>query len=445
MTKVIVELRVPKLDMSLVPNLMRMCEDYGFEYDETWRAILPTDKSISLTKEPIAGTVCIRGEIPEEKIEELKRAPNVEDVWTDAKIAPFDSETLDITRPCEPYDCGHLTAKGDLDDVVRYLGADYIWNEGYKGAGIAIAICDTGVDKGEVPAYSDGWSPSTVYGPGTDAGSHGTMCAYDATYICPEAKIYDIGVLKGSGSVEGVLSDAISGFQWAIDKFKADGTPQVMSNSWGIYQESWGPDYARNQNHPFTRKVKEAIQLGIIVTFAAGNCGPTCPSTRCDGDVGTGRSIWGANSLAEVITFGAANIRDEWIGYSSCGPGALDDKKPDLCSISHFKGYRDCDNGTSTANPVGAAVIALLKSVKGDLTPVEAKSALQETSKDCCHSGWDIYSGSGIINAKAAHIRLTESDGPDPTELCAEIKKARNEIQEGIAALDLLIEKHCKG
>jgi subtilisin family serine protease len=444
MTKVIVELRVPKLDMSLVMNLVHMCEDYGFKSDEAWRAVLPAEESISLTQEPTGGTVCIRGEIPEEKIEELKRAPNVENVWIDAKIAPFNSGTkLDITRLCEPYDCGHRTAKGDLEEVVRYLGVDYIWDEGYKGNGIVIAICDTGVDKGEVPAYSDGWSPSTIYKPGTDTGKHGTMCAYDAIHICPEAKIYDIGVLRGSGSVEGVLSDAISGFQWAIDRFKQDGTPQIMSNSWGIYQESWGHDYAKNPDHPFTRKVKEAIKLGIIVTFAAGNCGPMCPSTRCGGDVGSGRSIWGANSLAEVITFGAANIRDEWIGYSSCGPGALDDKKPDLCSISHFKGYHDCDNGTSTANPVGAAVIALLKNVEEDLTPANAKSVLQETSKDCCTSGWDIYSGSGIINAKAAYESIVKPP-EDLKKLCTALKSAKNKIQKGVEALDTLIEKHCK-
>ena len=374
----------------------------------------------------------------------MKQAPNVENVWTDTRIVPFNSETLDLTLPCEPYDCGHLTAKGDLNDVVRYLGADFIWSKEYKGAGIVIAICDTGVDKEEVPAYSDGWSPSMVYGPGTDAGSHGTMCAYDASHICPDANIYDIGVLKGSGSVEGVLSDAITGFQWAIDKFKADGTPQVMSNSWGIYQESWGPDYARNPNHPFTRKVKEAIQLGIIVTFAAGNCGPVCPSTKCGDDMGTGRSIWGANSLAEVITFGAANINDEWIGYSSCGPGALESKKPDLCSISHFKGYRDCDNGTSTANPVGAAVIALLKCAFSDLTPAKAKSVLQETSKDCCQAGWDNYSGSGIADAKAAYIKLKEGEESESIK-CTEIKKAIREIHESLETLDLLIEKHCKG
>ena len=64
MTKVIIELRVPNLDMSLVTDLVRMCEEYGFESDETWRATLPTEESISLTHEPTEGTVCIRGEIP---------------------------------------------------------------------------------------------------------------------------------------------------------------------------------------------------------------------------------------------------------------------------------------------------------------------------------------------------------------------------------------------
>lgn len=445
MTKVIVELRVSNLDMSLVMDLVHMCEEYGFESDEEWRAILPTEERISLTQEPTEGTVCIRGEIPEEKIEELKQAPNVENVWIDAKIAPFNSGTgLELTQACEPYDCEHRTAKGDLDAVVRYLGVDHIWDAGYKGNGIVLAICDTGVDKGKVPAYSDGWSPSTVYKPGTDSGSHGTMCAYDAIHICPDAKIYDIGVLKGSGSVEAVLSDAISGFQWSIDRLKQDGTPQIMSNSWGIYQESWGPDYAKNPNHPFTRKVKEAIKLGIVVTFAAGNCGPRCPSVRCGSDVGPDRSIWGANSLAEVITFGAANIEDTWIGYSSCGKGALDDKKPDLCSISHFKGYHDCDNGTSTANPVGAAVIALLKNVKSDLTPAKVKSVLQETAKDCCSSDWDIYAGSGIINAKAAYVSIKNEIPPDLNRICVALKKAKNKIQKGIDDLDTLIEKHCK-
>jgi hypothetical protein len=41
----------------------------------------------------------------------------------------------------------------------------------------------------------------------------------------------------------------------------------VLSNSWGIFQKSWDPDYACNPNHPFTRKVVEALDEGILRPF----------------------------------------------------------------------------------------------------------------------------------------------------------------------------------
>jgi subtilisin family serine protease len=233
------------------------------------------------------------------------------------------------------------------------------------------------------------------------------MCAYDATGICPEARLYDLGLLKSTAGIEGFLSDALAAYQWALDHYRQDGTPHILSNSWGIYQEAWAPDYARDPNHPFTRKVIEVIREGMLVTFAAGNCGEVCPSSRCWADCGPGRSIWGANGHPEVITFGAANINEEWIGYSSQGPAALSDRKPDVCSISHFRGYTSSDNGTSAANPVGAGVIGLLKCAKPDLTQAEALSVLQRTARDICAPGWDANSGYGIINAKAAFEALS--------------------------------------
>ena len=75
----------------------------------------------------------------------------------------------------------------------------------------------------------------------------------------------------------------------------------MLTNSWGMFQESWAPDYVKNPNHPFTRKVLEAIDEGILVLFAAGNCGATCPDGRCGPDNGPGRSIWGANGHERVI------------------------------------------------------------------------------------------------------------------------------------------------
>ncbi len=155
------------------------------------------------------------------------------------------------------------------------------------------------------------------------------MCATDALGMCPDAKIYDLGILKTLGAT-GILSNAVSAFQWAIEQYRQDGTPHILSNSWGMYQKEDAIDYATNPDHPFTRKVLEAIDTGIIVTFAAGNCGLKCPNRKCGSDFGSGKSIWGVNGHPRVITVGAANILEQWIGYASQGPAALDSQKTRL-------------------------------------------------------------------------------------------------------------------
>jgi subtilisin family serine protease len=204
------------------------------------------------------------------------------------------------------------------------------------------------------------------------------------------------------------VSDALQAFQWAINQHQANGTPQVLTNSWGMFQKAWDPDYCTNANHPFTRKVVEALDEGILVLFAAGNCGGTCPDGRCATDTGPGKSIWGANSHPRVITVGAVNKNEQFVGYSSQGPGALDANKPDFCSITHFTGYFTSDSGTSAATPIAAGVVALLKQAKPALTQDQVKAALKSTAKDIGPVGFDQHSGAGIIRAKAAYDALAQ-------------------------------------
>ncbi len=413
----------------------------GFEIDSDFDPIpvSPSEKIVASLAAANEETLLIRGKLDEEKEDEVKALPNVENVWTDARIEPFDQEysgksgedfsmpepeELDIcfevleeggevspftpelvSSPCPPTDCSPETAKGNIMDVVKYLRCDRLWAKGIRGKGIVIGICDTGVDKSKIPAVIGGWSPNSSYPPGTDPGGHGSMCATDALGMCPDAKIYDIGVLKNN-DISGVTSDAISAFQWAINSYKAKKGPHILSNSWGMFQKSWAPDYCTDPNHPFTRKVVEAINTGIIVTFAAGNCGSQCPSWKCGSDSGPGKSIWGANGHPKVITVGAANILEQWIGYTSQGPASLDPKKPDFCAPSHFKGFYASDNGTSAANPVCAGVIGLLKSYDPDLKQEKVKEALQKTAKNLCADGWDSHSGYGMIQAEMAFNHL---------------------------------------
>lgn len=400
-------------------------------------------EALEMVKDGKKGAVLIRGEVEEYKVAELEALPNVLNVWDDGRIEVFSCDDpsefeekfddddliteepsdvysdggvvetneaafdLELASPCPPTDCASGTPKGTIADVAKYLRVNRLWSKGIRGAGVVIGIVDSGVNKAKVPAFIGGWSPTPSYTPGNaPASTHGTMTAFDASGMAPDAKIYDIALLQAQGGISGLLSDAIKAFQWAIDKYRQNGTPQILSNSWGMYKKSWAPNYATNPNHPVTRKVVEAINTGIIVTFAAGNCGSQCPSGKCGNDTGPGRSIWGANGHPKVITVGAANIREEWIGYTSQGPAALDPKKPDFCAPSHFKGARTSDNGTSAACPICAGVIALYRSHDPNLRQDRVKDALQKTAKNLCAAGWDPHSGFGMIQGERAYNHL---------------------------------------
>jgi serine protease AprX len=379
--------------------------------------------------------VVIRGSIEEDRIPELKAQPNVHRVYKDEAIFPFDTEASGpssarrrrpATRGCPivPCDCNRNVAKGTIDDVATYLGVKEIWQEGYKGAGVVIGIVDGGItaegreaQPGEtarrIPNVVGGWPESNWGTTAKNWNEHGNMMATDALGMAPEASLYDLRLsqpVNVRASIEPCLSDAIQAYDWAIEQYIREGKPQILLNSWGIRQKFQGPNnYATDASHAFTLKVLEAISEGIIVLFAAGNCGNGCVlDSACGSDFGPGNSILGANGHTSVITVGAANKNEEFIGYSSQGPSTLfpHREKPDFCSISHFKGYTDPDKGTSTACAVAAGVVALLKQKKSTLTQDEAKEILKRTAKNIGVTGEDPHSGAGIIQAKTAYDQL---------------------------------------
>jgi subtilisin family serine protease len=299
-------------------------------------------------------------------------------------------------------------------DVANYLGVNAIHADGIKGQNIVVAVQDGGITAVDRTINSSDTSnanwpdkliPNVIDGSradwgttGIDWGWHGNMCATDVLGMAPEAKLYDLRITNDT------LSSALANFQWAIDRHRVDGTPHIITNSWGYFQRAWDPDYTTNPNHPVTRKVIEAIDEGIIVLFAAGNCGGNpCADNRCSSDTGTGKDIWGPNGHKRVMTVAAVNKNEDYVGYSSCGPAALDPDKPDFTSVTHFTGFFNSDSGTSAATPIAAGVTALLKQASPSLTQDQAKDVLMATAKDKGPSGWDLFLGAGIIQAKAAY------------------------------------------
>jgi subtilisin family serine protease len=441
---VLIEFRqLPGASASFALNTARGFGTPGFELDEEFEPVrlpgmIAASRGFGMEMGPGAGygmaaveeTYVIRGTVRSQReADALKSRPDVAAVWPDAPIAPFPAADLRAALvdpqpspaaaicPIPPCDCSPGTAKGTIADVAAYLGADRIWAAGVRGTGMVVGVVDSGitaqgrpVKSGEtsrrIPRVIGGW-PTADWGTESGQwGEHGNMCATDVLGMAPDAQLYDLRV-AGAGGSPGTISRALQAFNWAISQHRLNGTPHVLTNSWGIFQETWDTTYARNPNHPFTRKVVEAINEGILVLFAAGNCGDTCPDGRCGPDVGSGRSIWGANGHPMVMTVGAVNKNEQFIGYSSRGPAALDPNKPDFCSISHFAGYFASDSGTSAATPILAGVVALLKQAAPAATQDGIKAALRATAKDIGPAGFDIHSGAGIVQGHAAFLRLT--------------------------------------
>lgn len=434
---VLVELRSERGgSQSMAASQAAAIEVPGFQLDHEFQVVPLGENQEGLTPVGTAESFVVRGTVADEaEMDGLRSDPNVVNVWRDTPIAPFAAPAARelqtgegmATCPIPPCDCDPATPRGTLADVATYLEVDQVWAAGLRGSGIVVAVADSGVTslgrpvkEGEtprrIPRVVDGW-PADDWGTESSRWSeHGNMCATDVLGMAPDAQIYDLRI-AGSGGSPGTVSRALQAFQWAINRHRTDGTPHVISNSWGIYQESWDTAYARNPSHPFMQKVVEAIDDGILVLFAAGNCGNTCADSRCGTDNGPGRSIWGANSHPRVMTVGAVNTNEELIGYSSQGPGALDPNKPDFCSISHFTGYNTSDTGTSAATPILAGVVALLAQAVPGLSQDEAKAALRETAKDIGPPGSDQHSGAGIVGAKRAFDRLSAPAAPAPVPL----------------------------
>ncbi|MED1915516.1 S8 family serine peptidase [Bacillus thuringiensis] len=433
MVHVLVEMRMPKeVNRSLaMSNAESSLDKYGFSIDHEFHPVdinplKHLESAMSIAEEK---AVIVRGVIAKSKLEELKSHPEVVDVYRDSRIEGFSDSSaagtvMNASAMNGVFECNTQSAIGNALDVAAYLGADQIWRQGFLGKGIVIGIVDGGIEaagravNGTVPNVIGGF-PVNNWGMGSDPlwKRHGNMTATDALCMAPEAKLYDLRI--AGQNTPAMLSNALQAFSWAINRHRSDGTPHILSNSWGIYQKASDERYATEPNHPFTRKVEEAIREGILVLFAAGNCGQSCPDLRCQNDSGAGKSIWGANGHPSVMTVGAASVQGKVLGYSSIGPAALDEKKPDFCGIAHFKGYYPLvDSGTSAACPIVAGVVALLKQVQPTLTQEQAKQVLMKTAKSVGEEGWTPYSGYGIIQAKAAfdQIKKGESQKWSPVE-----------------------------
>ncbi|WP_229858106.1 S8 family peptidase [Streptomyces poonensis] len=277
--------------------------------------------------------------------------------------------------------------KVSLDKSVPQIGAPTAWAAGYDGKGVKIAVLDTGVDathadlKDQVVAeknFSAAKGTNDAFGHGTHVASiaAGTGAKSGGKYkgVAPGAQILNGKVLDDSGYGED--SGILAGMEWAA----AQGADVVNLSLGGLDTPEIDPLEAQIN--------KLSAEKGILFAVAAGN----------EGEFGE-QTVGSPGSAAAALTVGAVDDNDKLADFSSRGPGADGQIKPDVTAPGvaitaasakgsviaqevgeNPAGYVTID-GTSMATPHVAGAAAILKQQHPDWTYAELKGALTASTK----------------------------------------------------------------
>ena len=305
-----------------------------------------------------------------------------------------------------------LTLNGELrialDNAIGIHHVDTVWDFGYTGEGISVAIIDTGLDPNHVGINDFDDDPST-YDPkivafydaldeSSDDGSgettpyddhgHGSHCAGitagtgavdegftstgETPYrgVAPDATLVGVKVLDGGGS--GSFAEVMKGMEWTIDnqiKYNIRSASMSLGGVWLI-------ELTQEQEERVTTLANEMVAAGISLMIAAGN-------SAGYGTIGT------PGAAKDVITVGATEDSRQLAVYSSKGPTHEGQIKPNVAAIGSAvmsveantaNGYVSM-SGTSMATPMVAGMAVLLHQANPDLQPLMIRSILETTAE----------------------------------------------------------------
>lgn len=243
-----------------------------------------------------------------------------------------------------------------------------------RGAGVTIAILDTGVDRSH-PALErrleagydfvdDDEDPSEVGTAGVDvAYGHGTHVAGLAALAAPEARLLPLRTLGPDGA--GTIWDQVRALRYAV----AQGADVInLSWSFGVRSETLDDVLAEvTCAKAVDTRCRSRTLPGAVVVAAAGNSGANAPeypaASRLPGVMAVAASTE-SDSLAPFSTYGS------WVTLAAPGD--------QIVSSVPGGGYASW-SGTSMAAPLAASVVALLRSAEASDKPTEVVVRLVTT------------------------------------------------------------------
>lgn len=322
----------------------------------------------------------IAADLPEQAIENLKKNNKIACIEPDYEVSTLEEiVTWGITR----------------------IGAPLVHTNGNKGAGINVAIIDTGINynhpdlrdnyRGGYDFVNDDIDP-------LDDNGHGTYCAgiiaaadnnVGVIGVAPEANIYSLKTVNSTGS--GSISDLIAAIEWAIETHEDADT----SNDIQIISMSQA---SKSRVTALEAVCSQAYDSGILLVAAAGN----------DGNIeGAGDSVVYPGAYSSVIAVAAIDSLNKRASFSSTGPAVeLTAPGVNVLSISYQDGLTSL-NGTSMACPHVAGTAALVLAANPSFTNDKVRDRLAQTATDLGTPGRDKLYGYGLVNAEAAAAACT--------------------------------------
>lgn len=177
----------------------------------------------------------------------------------------------------------------------------------------------------------------------------------------------------------------------------------MATQSVGVVNMSLGT----TRNHPPMEAAIQALRAkGVTIVAAAGNFQESSPNAPIYPASYNG-VIAVANTQAND-TVAPSSSNGNWVDIAAPGTNILStwDLRDHPPSSGTFNGGADANynviSGTSMASPLVTGIVALMKSVRPDLTPDEVETILKGTARDLGSPGADPQFGAGLINAAAA-------------------------------------------
>ena len=340
-------------------------------------------------------------------------------------------------------------SKGTLTENITKINADDVWEIGYTGNGVIVAVIDTGVNYNHIDLADhlwDGGAEFPNHGYNTydnnndpmDHFSHGTHCAGTvcgdgtsgtSTGIAPDATLMCVKALSDEGTGSAYTIQA--GMEWAIEH-NAD----VLSLSLGV------PNATISEKTLLRNTCVTAMELGVVASVACGNEGnmqwmnPIPDNVRVPGScpppwLHPDQADVNPGGLSCVVSVGAVNYYDAAADFTSHGPVTWQSTdyadyayqpgigliRPDVCApgvnivsldFASNDGFATM-SGTSMACPAVAGTMALMLEKKPDLTPAEICMILETTAQQLTPNKSNV-TGSGRIDALAAIDAISSGD-----------------------------------